>query len=546
MRQTSLFLPILTLLFSALSFANGEMSCERAFQYNRKIDLDQIDAQIQSERATRTPERDRFLKRVQSEGKLAYQDRSFIGDYANIDQMTAIEVPRAQILDQGRAGTCWMQALKNRLREKGTFSIAYWQYFDKYFRSSRSLYEAIDTLEANTDYAYDNVDVREALTPKVEDGGWSQWGDYLIETVGAVPTSVMPETPSSVDTEFVNEEIANAQTVLFERLKKKATEFRALKAKGNFTPAQRKELDQIAQAGLEWIRTDYLIPHFGDAPSPKSQKVEFLVAAKTQTTNGNLKNRDLKRLKLTPLEIKNQMIQYVPGQMIVLAHNPNRPLNEKYKVEKSGTSFGVKGKRGDGSLSQLNIEPMQMAKLALASLTDDLETAAQSGNRYAQAELDKAIYDPQTRKRIRNGQGLWFAAQIGKETLITDTIGALDTRVTLRDPSDSKKFPPALPQNESMYYNTSGANHAMYLSGAVTTFEDYQHLGMPKADVPFFFMVDNSWSEKVGFKGRLFMNLNWFVKNVYEVTVDRKYLPNDLLLLIEGKPTKIKKGGSFY
>jgi bleomycin hydrolase len=49
--------------------------------------------------------------------------------------------------------------------------------------------------------------------------------------------------------------------------------------------------------------------------------------------------------------------------------------------------------------------------------------------------------------------------------------------------------------------------------------------------------VENSWGDKGGDKGFMLMTDNWFDEYNYEVVVDRKYVPEDILALLDTEAT---------
>jgi bleomycin hydrolase len=49
-------------------------------------------------------------------------------------------------------------------------------------------------------------------------------------------------------------------------------------------------------------------------------------------------------------------------------------------------------------------------------------------------------------------------------------------------------------------------------------------------------MVENSWGAKSGWRGNLIMTDEWFEEYMFRVVVNRKYIPEETLKLLEQKP----------
>ena len=73
------------------------------------------------------------------------------------------------------------------------------------------------------------------------------------------------------------------------------------------------------------------------------------------------------------------------------------------------------------------------------------------------------------------------------------------------------------------------SNHAMTLMAV-----DLDKDGKPRK-----WMVENSWGATNGHKGHLIMTDEWFDKHVFNVVIERKYIPEDILKILDKKPVKL-------
>lgn len=51
--------------------------------------------------------------------------------------------------------------------------------------------------------------------------------------------------------------------------------------------------------------------------------------------------------------------------------------------------------------------------------------------------------------------------------------------------------------------------------------------------------VENSWGDDRGDKGYLAMTDDWFSEYVFEVVIDKKYVPKDILAVSEQQPIQL-------
>jgi len=78
---------------------------------------------------------------------------------------------------------------------------------------------------------------------------------------------------------------------------------------------------------------------------------------------------------------------------------------------------------------------------------------------------------------------------------------------------------------ERLLLHDSEMTHAMVFTGVLEENETTK-----------LWRVENSWSETGGEKGYLAMTDDWFGEYVFEVAVDKKYLPAEILAVLDQEP----------
>lgn len=123
---------------------------------------------------------------------------------------------------------------------------------------------------------------------------------------------------------------------------------------------------------------------------------------------------------------------------------------------------------------------------------------------------------------IRDGRPVWFGCDVGK-TFDRD-LGVMDVDLYNYDLVYGLGF--GMNKAERLDYGDSQMTHAMVLTGV-----DLDDDGRPLK-----WRVENSWGDKGGDKGFMIMTDRWFDEYNYEVAIDKKYLPEDLLRALEKAP----------
>jgi bleomycin hydrolase len=64
----------------------------------------------------------------------------------------------------------------------------------------------------------------------------------------------------------------------------------------------------------------------------------------------------------------------------------------------------------------------------------------------------------------------------------------------------------------------------------------YCFTGFQEAGNPIKFRVENSWGDEFGEKGYLVISRDWFTEFVFEVVVDKKFVPQEIMEVFTMKP----------
>ncbi|NOY76328.1 MAG: C1 family peptidase [Calditrichaeota bacterium] len=136
-----------------------------------------------------------------------------------------------------------------------------------------------------------------------------------------------------------------------------------------------------------------------------------------------------------------------------------------------------------------------------------------------------------TFKSIMADEPVWFGCDVGKESYIKRGIMA----PSIYDYSDIYGVDFNLTKKERILYHDSVPTHAMVFTGVDVL-----------NNKPVKWLVENSWGTKAGSKGFLIMFDKWFNHYVYEVVINKKYLPGSVLKILKTKPTVLPPWDPMY
>ncbi len=129
--------------------------------------------------------------------------------------------------------------------------------------------------------------------------------------------------------------------------------------------------------------------------------------------------------------------------------------------------------------------------------------------------------------QLKDNMPVWFGCDVGKARYSGDKKAILDTKV-----SDYEKLfgiNLKMSKGDALDYFQSVMTHAMTFTGVELD-----------GDKAVRFKVENSWGEKFGYDGHFTMTTDWFDEYVYQVVVNKKYLPKKFQKAYDKEPVVLK------
>jgi len=170
-------------------------------------------------------------------------------------------------------------------------------------------------------------------------------------------------------------------------------------------------------------------------------------------------------------------------QSIINAPTDDKPYNHLYTVEMLGNVVG------DRQVRHLNLDIDTFKQLAI--------------------------------KQLQAGESVWFGSDVGQAS--DRQIGIMDTAIYNKD--DLFNVDLSMTKAQRLDYGESLMTHAMVITGVDLV-----------DDKPTKWKVENSWGDKVGEKGYFVMSDAWLDQYVYQIVINKQYLPADLLAATKEDP----------
>ena len=124
---------------------------------------------------------------------------------------------------------------------------------------------------------------------------------------------------------------------------------------------------------------------------------------------------------------------------------------------------------------------------------------------------------------IKDNTAMYFSCDVGK--FMDRAKGTLDLKNFDYESLFATSFP--MDKRERIQTFASGSSHAMTLIA----------VDLNEAEDPVKWMVENSWGASSGYQGCLIMTDEWFDEYMFRLVAERKYVPEDVLKMLDQKPT---------
>ena len=388
------------------------------------------------------------------------------------------------ITNQKKSGRCWMFAGLNALRPQVIrdhdmaefeFSTAYLQFWDKLEKANLYLESVIELRDAD----FLDRDWEVVNKHAVEDSGWWNYVAGLVEKYGAVPASVMPETHASANTGTLNH-------ILSRLLRARVIRILEQYADG-------ADLETLRAGKHDALREVYrlLVIHLGEPPT----EFEWRYPRRKQG-DGNDSSADMSTAaeedltlpeRYTPQSFSRKFIACSLSDFVCLYNDPHNEFGQHYRFSRAHNIVG------NESMHFVNIDTAPMKKIAVAS--------------------------------ILANEPLWFA--VNMEIDQSNELGLMEHQ--LFDYESLFGIDLTVSKADRTRFHAGASCHAMALMGV-----DLDPTGRPRK-----WLVENSWGDDKGNKGRWTLHDKWFDEHVYTIIVHKRHVPAGIMKRFEEKAIEL-------
>jgi len=201
-------------------------------------------------------------------------------------------------------------------------------------------------------------------------------------------------------------------------------------------------------------------------------------------TRYDSKGQFVSRKTYTPKDFYNEFVgQDLENNYIMVMNDPTREYNKVYEIEYDRHVY-------DGqNWVYLNLPVERIKEMAIASIKDNT--------------------------------AMYFSCDVGKFS--SRTTGELDINKYDYESLMGVKF--GMDKKQRVMTHASGSSHAMTLKAVDI-----------RDGKPVKWMVENSWGATSGYRGNMIMTDEWFNEYMFRLVVEKKYVPADLMKLMNQKP----------
>ncbi len=404
---------------------------------------------------------------------------------AMIDTHFSDRVRTKGITDQKSSGRCWLFTGLNVLRAKMIdkyglpgmeFSQNYLFFYDQLEKANLFLQGVIDTKEL----PFDDRKVDWLFSNPLSDGGQFTGVSNLITKYGVVPAEAMPETYQANNTS----QMAN---LLKLKLREDGLALRKAYdqayAKGKTLPKKDagKLMDKVNEE-LQQMKLAQLSEIYRMLALCLGEPVKEF-----EWTRCDKDNNIVDRRTYTPKSFYDEYIgEDLENNYVMIMNDPCREYGKVYEIDYDRHVY-------DGhNWLYINLPIERIKEMAIASIKDNV--------------------------------AMYFSCDVGK--FYCRSKGTLDLANFDYDSLMGVDF--GMNKQERVMTHASGSSHAMTLI-AVDIVDGK----------PVKWMVENSWGPASGYKGCLIMTDEWFNEYMFRLVVEKQYVPEDILKMLEQTPVQL-------
>ena len=404
---------------------------------------------------------------------------------AMIDTHFSDRVVTKGVTDQKSSGRCWLFTGLNVLRAKMIekydlpgmeFSQSYLFFYDQLEKANLFLQGIIDTKEL----PFDDRKVDWLFSNPLSDGGQFTGVSNLIMKYGLVPAEAMPETYQANNT-------SQMSNLIKLKLREDGLKLRALYEEGYEKSKKLPKKDAAkALAQLDAKLQDMKVAQLSEVYRMLALCLGEPVK-EFEWIRCDKQNNIVSRQKYTPKSFYEEFIgEDLENNYIMIMNDPTREYGKVYEIDYDRHVY-------DGhNWLYVNLPVERIKEMAVASIKDNVAM-------YFSCDVGKFF---------NRSKGVLDIANFDYESLMGVNFG--------------------MDKKQRVQTHASGSSHAMTLI-AVDVVDGK----------PVKWMVENSWGPSSGYKGCVIMTDEWFNEYMFRLVVEKKYVPEDVLKMLEQTPVQL-------